>query len=211
LGLEVLEAANGLEAWELLTRSETRPDIALVDQFMPEVDGWGFLRRVRASERDQALPVVLVSAAPPEPPVGFPDGISFDEATLKPLSAMTLTGILQRHLGLVWEYAEPERADADGAPAGPEELSAMHLPTGCCDLKLAQLNEMLSLAAIIAIEDWAVQMADAYPGYAGLWDEVRRRASAVDLVGLRALAAQLQAASDVGPRKTGHDRPPWAA
>ncbi len=44
----------------------------LVDQFMPYLDGWGFLRGVRESVQHQDLPVVLISAAPRQPPAAFP-------------------------------------------------------------------------------------------------------------------------------------------
>lgn len=193
LGLEVLEATNGVHALALLSASETRPDLALVDQFMPELDGWGFLRRVRASDRDRALPVVLISAAPPEPPDGFPDDLAFDEVALKPLSAPALTDILQRHLGLIWEYAGSDPEGSDIASASQPAFEPDSLPTGCCDLELAQLNEMLSLGAVVAIERWAIEMAEAHPAYARVWDEIRRRADSVDLVGLRNLYEQLRA------------------
>ncbi len=198
VGLDVLEAGNGLEALEQLQACPTRPDLALVDQFMPELDGWGFLRRVRASERDRAMPVVLISAAPLERPEGFPDGVDFDEVALKPLAATTLTDILQRHLGLVWEYAEPDPGQNDEPSADPAGVWSVALPAGCCDLELAKLNEMLSLGAVVAIEQWAIEMVQAYPAYRSLWDEIRRRAIGVDLIGLRELTARLQAASNAG-------------
>jgi CheY-like chemotaxis protein len=192
LGLEVLEAANGRDALDLLSTRNTQPDLALVDQFMPELDGWGFLRGVRGAEQHRKLPVVLISAAPLQRPDGFPAGVQFDEVALKPISATALTDILQRHLDLEWEYAEtdlPADTAASTRKVDPTELS---LPPGCCDLELAQLKEMLALGAVVAIEQWTVEMAETYPEQGVLWDEIRHRAHRVDLVGLRDLVARLR-------------------
>jgi CheY-like chemotaxis protein len=189
LGFEVLEAGNGLEALERLRTASTRPDLALVDQFMPELDGWGLLRRVRDSERDRDMPMVLISAAPVQPPEDLPDEVMFDEQALKPLSASALTDILQRHLDLVWEYAEP---DPEGRDDDDALEPSIELPPGCCDLRLAQLKEMLSLGAVVAIEQWAAEMLEQHPDHAALWQEIQRRAESVDLAGLRELVERLQ-------------------
>jgi signal transduction histidine kinase/DNA-binding response OmpR family regulator len=192
LGLEVLEAADGRDALNLLNKRETQPDLALVDQFMPELDGWGFLRRVRAAGQHRDLPVVLISAAPLERPDGFPAGVGFDEVALKPLSATALTDILQRHLDLEWEYAETDLPAHEVISTREPDPSELSLPPGCCDLQLAELEEMLALGAVVAIEQWAVEMAEAFPEHDALWDEIRQRANRVDLVGLRDLVARLR-------------------
>jgi signal transduction histidine kinase/CheY-like chemotaxis protein len=205
LGFEVLQAGNGLEALERLRASALRPDLALVDQFMPELDGWGLLRRLRASPRDRDMPVVLVSAAPVEGPDDFPEDLTFDEEALKPLSAMALTDILQRHLGLVWEYAELDSEGGDSGDAGEEPPASWSLPPACCELRLAELNEMLSLGAVVAIERWAVAMIETHPEHAAVWGEIRRLATGIDLVGLRELAAQLRVPSVASAQREAQD------
>jgi hypothetical protein len=148
---------------------------------------------VRASERDRALPIVLISAAPLERPADLPDAVAFDEVALKSLSATALTDILQRHLDLVWEYVEADPESVDAGCADQVGRAFLSLPpAGCCDLKLARFNEMLSLGAVVAIDRWAVEMAETYREYSSLWNEIRCRATGVDLEGLRDLAARLQ-------------------
>lgn len=191
LGLEVLEAATGRDALDLLSTVGRKPDLALVDQFMPGLDGWGFLRCVRTSDQHRGLPIVLVSAAPLERPEGFPAEVEFDEVALKPLSATALTDILQRHLDLVWVYAETDLPADAAASTCEADSTALSLPPGCCDLELTQLKEMLALGAVIAIDRWAVEMAETYPEHSGLWNEIRHRANRVDLFGLRDLVARL--------------------
>ncbi len=56
-GYEVLEAPNGRTALELLAR---KPDLAILDLGLPDVDGLELLRRLR--ERHERLPVVVLSS-----------------------------------------------------------------------------------------------------------------------------------------------------
>lgn len=56
-GHEVIEAANGLEA---LARLADGPHVVVCDLLMPELDGFGFLERLK--ERDEQVPVVIASA-----------------------------------------------------------------------------------------------------------------------------------------------------
>lgn len=59
-GYHVLEAADGDEALRL-TREE-RPDIAIVDLLMPEMDGFEFVREVRKDPSIADTPVIFLSA-----------------------------------------------------------------------------------------------------------------------------------------------------
>ena len=60
LGFRVTVAVNGLDALERL-KGMDRPDIALVDWNMPEMDGLTFLRTVRSESHYAALPVMMVT------------------------------------------------------------------------------------------------------------------------------------------------------
>ena len=57
-GFAVTEAVNGLEALERVL--EAPFDLYLVDVIMPKLDGYGFLRELRAKEIPQA-PAIMVS------------------------------------------------------------------------------------------------------------------------------------------------------
>ncbi len=60
LGIEVIEATDGLDAWEKL--AATRPVLVILDIMMPKLDGISFLRRVRESMEWRDLPVVILTA-----------------------------------------------------------------------------------------------------------------------------------------------------
>jgi CheY-like chemotaxis protein len=56
------EALDGEEAWECLLRDDSI-DLLITDLIMPRLDGYGLLRRMRASRSDhlREMPVVVVS------------------------------------------------------------------------------------------------------------------------------------------------------
>jgi DNA-binding response OmpR family regulator len=60
-GHTVAGAETGLEA--LARVDEQRPDLVLLDLQMPDMDGWEFLRRLRAEPSLLDVPVVIMSAA----------------------------------------------------------------------------------------------------------------------------------------------------
>jgi DNA-binding NtrC family response regulator len=61
-GYRVLEAANGQEAIEALSRSPVYVDLVVTDVVMPVMGGAELIRQVRA--RQPGMPVVLISGWP---------------------------------------------------------------------------------------------------------------------------------------------------
>jgi CheY-like chemotaxis protein len=88
-GHEVIAARDGAEA--LALAGERRPDLAVLDISMPEVDGLEVLRRFHADGETSELPVVLLSALAQEADValGFEAGAS--AYVRKPFSPRELT------------------------------------------------------------------------------------------------------------------------
>jgi two-component system chemotaxis response regulator CheY len=58
-GYQVDEAINGIEALEKVL--QTTVDLLLVDVNMPKLDGYGFLREMRANLQIHQAPVIMVS------------------------------------------------------------------------------------------------------------------------------------------------------
>jgi two-component system, chemotaxis family, chemotaxis protein CheY len=61
LGMEVLEAGNGLEALEQLKQNPDL-DLMLVDWNMPEMNGFDFLRAVRSQRAFDAVRILMVTS-----------------------------------------------------------------------------------------------------------------------------------------------------
>jgi adenylate cyclase len=62
LGLEVLQAENGMEALALLGAKPGAVDVVLLDVIMPELDGYETLAAMKADEATRHIPVLIVSS-----------------------------------------------------------------------------------------------------------------------------------------------------
>ncbi|MBI5816488.1 MAG: PAS domain S-box protein [Nitrospinae bacterium] len=60
IGAEVLEAANGKEALEMLEKIE--PNLIIMDIFMPVMSGFELLVRIRGEVKTKAIPVIVVTS-----------------------------------------------------------------------------------------------------------------------------------------------------
>lgn len=60
-GHELVETANGLEAWEVLQKPDA-PKLAILDWMMPGLDGIEVVQRVRAMARDQPPYILMLTA-----------------------------------------------------------------------------------------------------------------------------------------------------
>jgi class 3 adenylate cyclase/CheY-like chemotaxis protein len=61
LGLDVLQAENGMQALELLAAKPGAVDVVLLDVLMPELDGYETLAAMKADEATRHIPVLIVS------------------------------------------------------------------------------------------------------------------------------------------------------
>jgi uncharacterized protein (TIGR02266 family) len=93
-GDQVRTANNGVEALALCLRQ--RPDIVLCDIAMPLMDGWQFLRVVRARPSLASIPIVFVTALGEEPERlrGFQLGV--DDYVVKPFRPAELMARVDR-------------------------------------------------------------------------------------------------------------------
>lgn len=60
-GYEIVQAIDGAVAWEAL-QGEDLPDLVLLDILMPNMSGYEVCRRIRATPRLAALPVLILTA-----------------------------------------------------------------------------------------------------------------------------------------------------
>jgi two-component system, chemotaxis family, chemotaxis protein CheY len=100
-GFEVTDAGNGVEGLERLGQMG-RPDVVLVDWNMPDMDGLGFVRAVRAEAAYAGLPLVLVTAEDDAGRVADARAAGADDHLAKPPTPEALRATLRR-LALVAE------------------------------------------------------------------------------------------------------------
>lgn len=61
---EVIEATNGLEAYNKLTSDidPARPDVIILDVMMPEMDGYTFQSKLQEIEELRKIPIIILTA-----------------------------------------------------------------------------------------------------------------------------------------------------
>ena len=79
-GFRVDFAINGQEALDKAL--ELQPDVIFMDLSLPGIDGWEATRRLKADERTQKIPVIMLSALGLEPESGAIAGAGFDGYSL---------------------------------------------------------------------------------------------------------------------------------
>ena len=87
-GYAVVTATDGREALEAV--QERRPDAAIVDMRMPEIDGLELIRRIRADEQSRGMLVIALSARVREANIAEGLEAGADEYMEKPFSGEKL-------------------------------------------------------------------------------------------------------------------------
>ena len=97
-GMEVVEAANGMEA--LVRAKEDKPDAVLLDVMMPGLDGPSTLARLREDPATSAIPVVFLTAKAIASEVDRLKSLGAAGVLTKPFDPMTLARELRAVLGI---------------------------------------------------------------------------------------------------------------
>ncbi|UQU67216.1 response regulator [Couchioplanes caeruleus] len=103
-GFDVVRARNGQEALELM--ETRRPDLAVVDWMMPQMDGVELTRRLRAEPLTSALPVIMLTAKgmTVDKVVGLTAGV--DDYLVKPFDTAELIARVSSTLRRNKEFRE---------------------------------------------------------------------------------------------------------
>jgi PAS domain S-box-containing protein len=108
---EVEEAADGVAA--LAAARERLPDLVLADVMMPELDGFGLLRELRAEPRTRTVAVVLLSARAGEESRLEGLAAGADDYLVKPFSARELLARVGTHLEMARIRREAARRESE--------------------------------------------------------------------------------------------------
>jgi CheY-like chemotaxis protein len=96
-GIDVVEAKDGLDAWEMLPT--LRPALVMLDIMMPKLDGIAFLRRVRESPEWKDLPVIMLTAVRDEKERQRALALGAIAVVSKPFVIADLAELVRKHMG----------------------------------------------------------------------------------------------------------------
>jgi len=117
---DTVEAATGLEA--LNQARATRPDLILMDLFMPDVTGDEAIVWLKADPLTRNIPVIVTTAFSYGPHVDRAIAFGAAEVLYKPFHLKSLHAMLQRHLSVDREPSQPDPL----GPSRPSILSFRH-------------------------------------------------------------------------------------
>jgi CheY-like chemotaxis protein len=95
-GYHVREARNGRECVSMAQLN--RPDLCLIDLFMPVLDGWGTLAELRADPVMQSVPCVAITAYSDADRTRRDGAEDFDAYIAKPFKSRELLDTIARLL-----------------------------------------------------------------------------------------------------------------
>ncbi len=134
LGLEVLEAENGIEALDLVRAHASAIDVVLLDVIMPELDGYDTLATLKADDATRHIPVIIVSGVEELDSVVRCIELGATDYLTKPINARVLEARLNASLAakrlrdLELEHIEQQRRLTETIDRQKTELSRFLSP-----------------------------------------------------------------------------------
>jgi CheY-like chemotaxis protein len=107
IGFKVLSAQNAKQGFTLLLKQHV--DLILLDVFMPDVNGWQLVQRLR--EQKYLMPVIMVSANARDAESNLQAEGYHNDYIAKPVNLDTLLGKVGRLLELSWQYQNIQKTD----------------------------------------------------------------------------------------------------
>jgi signal transduction histidine kinase len=106
LGFEVFEAVDGRQAIHLAR--ELRPDLILLDRWMPGLDGFEAARQMRQIPELTGTSIIAVSASVSKEDQAQSREAGIDAFLPKPVNWPELAALLEEHLELEWAYGKEQ-------------------------------------------------------------------------------------------------------
>ena len=179
IGFEMIEAADGKEGLDRALA--TAPDLILTDLAMPVMDGFEFLRQIRADPQLRDAIVLVSSASVFELDRQKSLDAGGNDFLPKPVQADLLLGLLKKYLQLEWVYGETVDA---GEQAQQAMISKMQLPA----IEILQLlNEQAEAGDLDAVIEIAEEIQTANPQHAIFAKKILVLAEGFQVKELRAL------------------------
>lgn len=171
-GFCVVTANSGNDARQFLNGQDV--ELVVTDQLMPDGDGWSVLKDWSARN----IPLILLSAEPPDRPEGLPETLRFASVQLKPFDANTLLNSIGEILSVEWAIPEAEVHD--------EQMEAVLRPP--IEL-LEPLKAMIEQGAVTDIAEWLEAFSAQHPQYHSYSAKIATANLKLDFDELRRLTA----------------------
>lgn len=106
VGFYIIEASDGEEGLD--KANIYQPDLIISDIYMPILNGWEMLSRIRSSRNLKDIPVILTSAIISEKDRQKSASSRASDFLIKPIQSEELYQTLKKELQINWKYADSE-------------------------------------------------------------------------------------------------------
>lgn len=118
----VIEAKDGAEGLMLIVQE--RPNLILLDFFMPRMNGWEVVQKIQADPMLKSIPVVMMSGRREDVEKTVPELFNYFEFISKPFQQATLFKAIQTASAKAKDRQNAAIANLDTAPPSPAASSA---------------------------------------------------------------------------------------
>ena len=153
-GMQAVAASSGAEAQIRFGQHECQPDLVLLDQHMPEMDGLTLAAWMRGQPHLQTTPVLILSSGPLKDDAERVRSLQLRGYLSKPIIDADLLAAVKRALGVAEGAGVPNRPAS--AQARPNE--------GVLDVLLVEDNLINQQLAIRLLQKWGHKVALAVDG-----------------------------------------------
>jgi len=153
-GMQAVAASSGEEAQTLCGGSDCHPDLVLLDQHMPEMDGLTLAAWLRTQAQLQATPMLILSSGPLKDDAERARNLQLRGFLTKPITDIDLLTAIKRALGVADGALAPNRA-APTRPAAEERV---------LNVLLVEDNPINQQLAIRLLEKWGHHVTLAVHG-----------------------------------------------
>jgi DNA-binding NarL/FixJ family response regulator len=150
-----ITAENGRAGIEMARREA--PDVILCDVMMPELDGYGVLRELRADTATEATPFIFLTAKGEKPDVRAGMNLGADDYLTKPVAKVELLAAIRSRIERARQSAVPDFKPDFSSPLPLQE--ALHLTPRVAEtlLWIAQGKTNGDIAIILGIREATVK------------------------------------------------------
>ncbi len=97
-GYKIVKALSALEAYSCIEKS--MPDLILLDLLMPQINGFDFLKKVKADVLTQNIPIIVISAVTNPDDIRLTKNLGAAEFVEKPINIQNLKEMVEKMLDI---------------------------------------------------------------------------------------------------------------
>jgi len=173
LGFKLVIAEDGQQAVKIT--QQIKPDLILLDLFMPVKTGWEAISEIRQITEIQHTQIIAVSASVSKVELQKCQSVGCDAFIAKPIKEDSLIALLQEHLQLTWIYKQTDKTDIDCLENSKAYTMKTFLAPPIEEIKI--LYDLAMLGSMKKIQERAIYLEELDEAYTPLAAQLKYLAS----------------------------------